>query len=155
MRHEIIQVTVPAQTYGYPNGLMLLQRAGIECLDAARFVSGDIPILLHNPAKFVDAFEKAGFREAVDGKFDACAIGELEGLGCKIYRDFSIFRQGEEALVDVMRDDDRQERVLERVPAEYIREGGTDYCSEPELGERPGSVLARGFWLSYRAEYSG
>src|SRR5579875_32717 len=45
--------------------------------------------------------------------------------------------------MNVRRDDDREKRVLERVPAEYIREGGTDYCPETELSQRPRSVFTR------------
>ncbi len=67
----------------------LLQGAGVECLDAAGFVRGDIPILLQDPAELVDTFEQTGFGEAVDGEFDAFAIRQLDGLGGKIYCDFA------------------------------------------------------------------
>ena len=54
-----------------------------------------------------------------------------------------VFRQREKFVVDLLRHDDRQERILEGVALEDIRERSADYRPEAELRQRPRGVLAR------------
>src|SRR5258706_313362 len=45
--------------------------------------------------------------------------------------------------VSIRRDYDRQQRIFQRILLEDIGERCADHGAEPELGQRPGSMLAR------------
>ena len=49
----------------------------------------------------------------------------------------------EQLRADVRRNHDRQQRILQRILLEDIRERSADHGAEAELGQRPRRVLAR------------
>src|SRR5580658_10042522 len=84
--------------------------------------------------------------EAVHRKFHHAAIGSGERLFHQVYLHRGIrigIHSREQGGMHVRRNYNRQQRVLERVLAEDIREGSTQHGAESELSERPGSVFAR------------
>src|SRR5271165_6263821 len=97
-------------------------------------------LLMQDVAKFVDAFEQAMLREAVDGKLHLAFVRQRDGLRCEVNVQGRV-RMGEEPRMNIGRNNNRKQTVLQRIALEDVREGSADDSSESVLEQRPGSML--------------
>src|SRR5271165_5501412 len=78
--------------------------------------------------------------EAVDGKFHLASIRQRDGLRREVNVHGRV-RMGEKPRVNIGRNNNRQQTVLQRIALEDVREGSADDSSESVLEQRPGSML--------------
>src|SRR5215469_9257450 len=109
------------------------------------FIGADIRRLLLGEPDIVQPVQQAVLAKRVDLEMDFFAIRARDRLGLQVDGHdrvralLGIFHQ---LFDDLLRQRDRQDAVLEAVVVKDVGKGGRDDTADPEIVQRPGSVLA-------------